>query len=69
MFFFKFQGSICYATALRKANLVTPEEEVLLKSGLHKIMEEWKTESFLIHSQDEDIHSAHERRLKVILFQ
>lgn len=60
-----FQGSIAYAKALQKANLLTEEESSTIITGLETVKQEWTTDAFIIQPADEDIHTANERRLKV----
>ncbi|KAF8768039.1 Argininosuccinate lyase like protein [Argiope bruennichi] len=60
------KGSIAYAKALEKCGLITSEESAKLFLGLSQISEEWASNSFII-KDDEDIHSANERRLKEII--
>lgn len=57
------EGSIAYAKALCKAGILLEEEVHLIENGFHKIMTEWRNNQFIITHQDEDIHSANERRL------
>ncbi|KAG7156455.1 Argininosuccinate lyase-like, partial [Homarus americanus] len=61
------QGSIAYAKALHKANLLTEEESTNIIAGLEVVKSEWASETFLIQPGDEDIHTANERRLKEIV--
>ncbi|KAI9007205.1 L-Aspartase-like protein [Gaertneriomyces semiglobifer] len=55
-------GSSAYAKSLKGAGLLTEEELASLLSGLSKIQEEWASGQF-VTKNDEDIHSANERRL------
>lgn len=58
------EGSRAYATALRKAGLITEEEAETLRSGLSRVLDEWAGGSFaIVEATDEDIHTANERRL------
>ncbi|MPC79530.1 Argininosuccinate lyase [Portunus trituberculatus] len=59
------QGSIAYARALQKAQLLTEEECNTIINGLEMVKQEWTTGAFVIQPSDEDIHTANERRLKV----
>lgn len=59
------QGSIAYARALQKAQLLTEEECTTIINGLETVKQEWTTDAFVIQPSDEDIHTANERRLKV----
>jgi len=57
------RGSIAYAKALAKTELITAEEYQQLVTGLEQVHAEFEAESFAIQSDDEDIHTAVERRL------
>ncbi|KAI4498199.1 hypothetical protein M0802_006685 [Mischocyttarus mexicanus] len=57
------EGSIAYADVLSKAGLLTEGELQLIENGFEKILKEWRDDQFVIIHQDEDIHSANERRL------
>nr|XP_033339832.1 argininosuccinate lyase-like [Megalopta genalis] len=59
------QGSVAYARAIHKGNLLTDEELRAIIEGLKKVKAEWEKGDFVVHAQDEDIHSANERRLSV----
>ncbi|XP_014613938.1 PREDICTED: argininosuccinate lyase isoform X1 [Polistes canadensis] len=61
------EGSIAYANALCKAGLLTEGEVQLIENGFEKIFNEWKANQFVITHQDEDIHSANERRLTELI--
>ncbi|KAJ3319127.1 hypothetical protein HDV06_006686 [Boothiomyces sp. JEL0866] len=56
-------GSIAYAKALQKTDLITKQELDDLERGLKLIITEWKENKFTIKDSDEDIHTANERRL------
>lgn len=60
------KGSLAYVKALEKSGLVTSEESESIQSGLMQVREEWSSRKFEIKN-DEDIHSANERRLKEII--
>jgi argininosuccinate lyase len=57
------EGSIAYAGALRQAGLITEEERGELVSGLKQVRAEFEKGTFEIKPDDEDIHTAVERRL------
>lgn len=57
------RASQAWARALLRAGQLTPEECEILCSGLEKILDEFDAGNFTFSSQDEDIHSAVERRL------
>ncbi|EDV21709.1 uncharacterized protein TRIADDRAFT_30108, partial [Trichoplax adhaerens] len=61
------KGSIAYAKGLTKLDLLTEEECDILLKGLKQIQEEWKNGRFEIKKNDEDIHTANERRLKELV--
>ncbi|XP_067866413.1 argininosuccinate lyase-like isoform X2 [Heterodontus francisci] len=61
------KGSKAYAKALEKAGLVTKSEMDRILNGMDKIYEEWTNGTFQIKEGDEDIHTAHERRLKELI--
>ena len=62
------KGSIAWARANAKAGILTAEEFETIKSGLERVLEEWKDGKFVIKSGvDEDIHTANERRLGEII--
>jgi argininosuccinate lyase len=57
------RASQAWARALLRAGQLTTDECETLCVGLEKILEEFDAGSFVFSSQDEDIHSALERRL------
>lgn len=57
-----------YLKSLVKAELVSEAEAKVIESGLTQIFDEWTNKTFKIFPSDEDIHSAIERRLKVLSF-
>ncbi|XP_043674516.1 argininosuccinate lyase isoform X2 [Vespula pensylvanica] len=61
------EGSIAYATTLCRAGFLTEEEVQLIENGFKKILAEWRDNLFVIIHQDEDIHSANERRLSELI--
>ncbi|KAI9485679.1 MAG: argininosuccinate lyase [Benjaminiella poitrasii] len=56
-------GSIAYAKALAKNNIISESERDQLVEGLTAVMDEWESGQFIIKPGDEDIHTANERRL------
>ncbi|KAI8638847.1 argininosuccinate lyase [Parasitella parasitica] len=56
-------GSIAYAKALAKNDIISEKERDELVGGLTSVMEEWSSGQFVIKAGDEDIHTANERRL------
>ncbi len=61
------RGSQAWANGLCKAGLLTPEENRQLQEGLGAILEEFRQAKFQFQPQDEDIHTAVERRLKELI--
>lgn len=60
-------GSIAFARANSKAGIITEDEFQAIEHGLLQVMEEWKQGTFTIMPNDEDIHTANERRLGEII--
>lgn len=60
-------GSIAYSKALRKIGILTDEECAQIIGGLETILAEWNNKTFELKSDDEDIHSANERRLSELI--
>jgi len=61
------QGSIAYARALARAGLITQAERGQLVRGLERVLTEFKVGAFVVSPEDEDIHTAVERRLTELL--
>lgn len=57
------RGSIAYAGALARAGLITAAELEGLTRALEQVLTEFETGTFRILPEDEDIHTAVERRL------
>jgi argininosuccinate lyase len=57
------QGSVAYAGALARADLITAAERERLVEGLEQVRAEFDSGSFQLGPGDEDIHTAVERRL------
>lgn len=60
-------GSVVWAEALADAGLLTTAERDALVDGLEQVRREFSAEQFAILPDDEDIHSAVERRLTEIV--
>ncbi|UKZ79307.1 hypothetical protein TrVFT333_007057 [Trichoderma virens FT-333] len=60
-------GSIAFARANSKAGIITQDEFQAIERGLLQVMEEWKQGTFVIMPNDEDIHTANERRLGEVI--
>ena len=56
-------GSLAWAGALKGAGVLSEQEHDQIQAGLGKIREEFRQGSFELKAQDEDIHTAVERRL------
>lgn len=56
-------GSIAYAKALAKNEIISASESDALVSGLQQVLSEWRSKTFSLQPADEDIHTANERRL------
>ncbi|KAH0511205.1 Argininosuccinate lyase [Microtus ochrogaster] len=61
------QGSKAYSRGLEKAGLLTKAETQQILQGLDKVADEWAQGTFKLHPNDEDIHTANERRLKELI--
>lgn len=61
------KGSMAWAEALANANVITRDELCQIFTGLCKIEAEFDADSFQFMPDDEDIHTAVERRLKEII--
>jgi argininosuccinate lyase len=61
------EGSIAYARALRDAGWLEPEQQDAIVSGLQAIAGEFAEGTFDLHPDDEDIHTAVERRLRELI--
>ena len=60
-------GSIAYVKGSCRIGLVTEAERDEILGGLEAVAKEWATDSFVLKENDEDIHTANERRLKEIV--
>ena len=60
-------GSIAYARANSRCGVITKEEFEQIQKGFGQVGKEWETYSFEIKPNDEDIHTANERRLGEII--
>ncbi|CAO1622638.1 unnamed protein product [Jaminaea pallidilutea] len=61
------QGSIAYANANVKTGILTADERDQIVSGLQQVGQEWETNTFQPAPDDEDIHTANERRLTELI--
>ena len=60
-------GSIAWANALHKANILLDEEHASISLGLATVREEFSSGKFSFAESDEDIHTAVERRLTELI--
>ncbi|KKK11803.1 hypothetical protein AOCH_007345 [Aspergillus ochraceoroseus] len=60
-------GSIAFARANAKTGILSAREFSEIERGFRQIAEEWSTNTFVIQENDEDIHTANERRLSEII--
>lgn len=56
-------GSVVYAKALHVQGIITQQELDSIKEGLEEVGKEWDQGTFQVAPNDEDIHTANERRL------
>lgn len=61
------RGSIVYALALVKAGVITKAEAQQIEQGLEQVLAEFEAGTFALKPEDEDIHTAVERRLTEII--
>ncbi|WVQ85437.1 argininosuccinate lyase [Cryptococcus sp. DSM 104549] len=61
------KGSIAFSKALLKAGILTEHEQQEITRGLKLVEAEWAESKFEIQADDEDIHTANERRLSEII--
>ncbi|RMZ74366.1 argininosuccinate lyase [Pyrenophora seminiperda CCB06] len=60
-------GSIAFARANKNNGILTEDEFAAIEKGMAQIKEEWASNSFQVKANDEDIHTANERRLSEII--
>lgn len=60
-------GSIAFARANAKSGILSNNEFTEIERGLREVQKEWETDTFVIMPNDEDIHTANERRLSEII--
>ncbi|WFD36189.1 argininosuccinate lyase [Malassezia cuniculi] len=61
------RGSQAYARALIGCGILTEKEAEEIVAGLDRVGNEWREGTFKIEADDEDIHTANERRLKELI--
>ncbi|KAL5113439.1 argininosuccinate lyase [Pleosporales sp. CAS-2024a] len=60
-------GSIAFARANFHNQMLTADEFAAIEQGLGQIKEEWASGRFVVQANDEDIHTANERRLSELV--
>ncbi len=60
-------GSVAYAQAIAKAGIISQDEAQTIITGLQQILDEWSAGDFAFLPQDEDVHTAVERRLTELI--
>jgi argininosuccinate lyase len=60
-------GSIAFARANHNNGILTADEFAAIEKGFEQIKEEWATNTFVVKENDEDIHTANERRLSEVI--
>lgn len=60
-------GSIAFARANMKTGILSAAEFAEIERGFQQIAHEWTTNTFAVHANDEDIHTANERRLSEVI--
>ncbi|KAF2116727.1 argininosuccinate lyase [Lophiotrema nucula] len=60
-------GSIAFARANHNNGILTKDEFAAIEKGLQQVKQEWAENRFEIKANDEDIHTANERRLSEIV--
>lgn len=61
------RGSIAYARANSKIGILTQDEFAAIEKGFQQVLKEWESDTFVVKPNDEDIHTANERRLGEII--
>ena len=57
------EASMVYAQAIAEAGVIAPEEAQAIIAGLRQVKQEFEAGAFAVQPDDEDIHTAVERRL------
>jgi argininosuccinate lyase len=60
-------GSIAFARANFNNGILTKDEFAAIEKGLAQVKQEWASNTFEVKANDEDIHTANERRLSEII--
>jgi argininosuccinate lyase len=61
------EGSLVWAAALHQAGVLSDDEDIKISAGLKTIHDEFVSQVFIFQPEDEDIHSAVERRLTELI--
>ncbi|KAI0306536.1 argininosuccinate lyase [Multifurca ochricompacta] len=61
------RGSIAYAKSLTLVGILNKDEEAEITQGLIAVGKEWENGQFQVQPDDEDIHTANERRLSELI--
>ncbi len=61
------RGSQAYAQGLARAGILTQDEAAQIVAGLAQVAAEWQQDEFVLQPNDEDIHTANERRLTELI--
>lgn len=59
-------NSIAHASALNRAGLLSKKDFDEIKTGLEKIVKEWKKGKFILKTEDEDVHTRIENELGAV---
>jgi argininosuccinate lyase len=57
------RGSLAHAAGLLEAGLLSAADQAAIQLGLEDLLEEWESGAWSLGPEDEDVHSAVERRL------
>ncbi|VUC30315.1 unnamed protein product [Clonostachys rosea] len=60
-------GSIAFARANAKNGIISNDDFAEIERGLREVLKEWEAGTFVIKPNDEDIHTANERRLGEVI--
>lgn len=60
-------GSLAFARANFNNGILTKDEFSAIENGLEQVKQEWAENRFEVKANDEDIHTANERRLSEII--
>jgi argininosuccinate lyase len=63
LFRYDIEGSVAHARMLGRQGIITSGEARAIVAGLRKVLDDFETENFIFHTDDEDIHMAIEKAL------